>query len=165
LAHEEHDRSGIEESACRVDGGFVVLCQSAILLDSSEESLDRPALRLNSEADLVGVLAHDLDRDDRNLDDLLTRISAVGEDALDEWKNAARGMQKWPAAVAILEARWVRLEYETAPIRVDQRQYDGLQEMLNWLKRDKTAFTLSSDLIKETTRFNNKIIASNNFIP
>jgi hypothetical protein len=51
---------------------------------SSEEPLDDPAAGVNSEADLIGVLAHDLDRDQRGRGDLLTGIPAVGEDALNE---------------------------------------------------------------------------------
>ena len=39
---------------------------------------------VNGEADLIGVLAHDLDRDQRGLGDLLTGIPTIGEDALDE---------------------------------------------------------------------------------
>ena len=34
--------------------------------------------------DLIGILAHDLDRDQRGLRDLLIGIPAVGEDRLDE---------------------------------------------------------------------------------
>ena len=44
----------------------------------------------DGEADLIGVLAHDLDRNQRGVCDLLTRIPAVCEDALDEWKDATR---------------------------------------------------------------------------
>ena len=44
-----------------------------------------PAPRVNGEADLIGVLAHDLDRDQRGLGDLLTGTPTIGEeDALDE---------------------------------------------------------------------------------
>jgi hypothetical protein len=57
-----------------------------------------------------GVLADDFDCDQRGLGDLLTRISAVGEDALDEWKDAARSSQKRSAAIAILDARRMRLK-------------------------------------------------------
>ena len=42
-----------------------------------------------SEADLIGVLAHDLDRDQRGFGDLLNGIPAVGEDPLDEREDAA----------------------------------------------------------------------------
>ena len=44
---------------------------------------------LNSEADLIGVLAHDLDRNQRDLGDLLAGIPAVGEDPLDEREDAS----------------------------------------------------------------------------
>jgi hypothetical protein len=43
----------------------------------------RSAPALKGEADLIGVLAHDLG-DQRSLGDLLTDIPTIGEDALDE---------------------------------------------------------------------------------
>ena len=55
------------------------------------------------------------------LADLLTRISAVGEDPLDEREDAARSPQKRSAAVAILDARPMRFEHEATPLRVDER--------------------------------------------
>ena len=75
---------------------------------------------MNGEADLIGVLSHDLDRDQRGVCDLLTRIPAVSEDALDEWEDAARDAQERSAAVAILDTCRVRFEYEATPIRVDE---------------------------------------------
>ncbi len=48
--------------------------------------------RINSEADLIGVLAHDLDCDQRSLGDLLTGIPTIGEDALNEREDAPRGL-------------------------------------------------------------------------
>ena len=56
-------RPDLEEGACGVDGGLEVLCQPSIAPNPCEEPLDDPAPRVNSEADLIGVLAHDLDRD------------------------------------------------------------------------------------------------------
>jgi hypothetical protein len=50
------------ESACRVDGGLEVLCQFTIATNAGEEALDDPAPRIDREADLIGVLAHDFDR-------------------------------------------------------------------------------------------------------
>src|SRR5450755_3800705 len=76
--------------------------------------------RLNGEADLIGVLAHDLDGDQRGLGNLLTRVSAVGEDPLDEREDMTRGPQKRSAAIAILDARRMRFKHEAAPIRIDE---------------------------------------------
>ena len=118
--HEEHDGSRIEEGACGVDGSFEVFCQSPIAADAGEEPLDNPASWLNGEADLIGVLAHNLDSDQRGVCDLLTGITAISENALDEWEDAARDAQERSAAIAILDACWVRLEYEATPIRIDE---------------------------------------------
>jgi hypothetical protein len=59
----------------------------------AKEPLDDPAPLVNSEANLTGVLAHDLDRDQRCLGDLLASIPAVGEDPLGEREDAARSPQ------------------------------------------------------------------------
>jgi len=75
---------------------------------------------LNGEADLIGVLAHDLDGDQRGLGNLLTRVSAVGEDPLDEREDMTRGPQKRSAAIAVLDARRMRFKHEAAPIRIDE---------------------------------------------
>src|ERR1700730_12998443 len=87
--HEEHDGSGVEEGACRVDCSLEILSQSAIASDPREETFDHPATRVDSKADLIGILAHDLDGDQRGRGDPLTCISAVGKDPLYEWEDAA----------------------------------------------------------------------------
>jgi len=56
-----HDGCDVEEGACGVDGGLEVLCQPSIAPKSCEEPLDGPSAGVNSEADLIGVLAHDLE--------------------------------------------------------------------------------------------------------
>ena len=76
--------------------------------------------RVNGEADLIGVLAHDLDRDQRCRGDLLLGISAVGEDALEERENAPRDSQKRSATIAVLDTRRMRFEREAAPVRVHE---------------------------------------------
>ena len=86
--HEQHDGCGVEEGACGVDGGLEVFCQSPISPNPGKEPFDDPAPRVNGEADLVGIFAHDFDRDQRCRGDLFPGISAVGEDALDEWEAA-----------------------------------------------------------------------------
>ena len=50
------------EGACGVDGSLEVFCQPSIAPDPREEPVDDPTPRVNGEADLIGVLAHDLDR-------------------------------------------------------------------------------------------------------
>lgn len=115
-----HDGCHVEESARRVDGGIKVLCEPAIASDQGKKPLDDPTARLNGEADLVGVLAHDLDGDQRGLGNSITRVFAVGEDPLDKREDIARGPQKRPAAVAILDTRRMRFEHETAPICIDE---------------------------------------------
>ena len=101
--HEQRDGCGVEEGACGVDGGLEVFCQPSIAPDPREEPLDDPAPRVNGEADLIGVLAHDLDDDQRCRGDLFPGISAVGEDALDGREDAPRDSQKRSAAVAVLD--------------------------------------------------------------
>ena len=70
---------------------------------------------------MVGIFAHDFDGDQRGRRDLLPGISAVGEDALNEWEDAPRDSQKRSAAVAILDARRMRFEHEATPVGVDER--------------------------------------------
>src|SRR6476660_9691096 len=106
------------EGACGVDGSLEVFCQPSIAPDPREEPLDDPTPRVNGEANLIGVLAHDLDRDQCSLGDLLTGISAVGEDTLDEREDAARCPHKRSAAIAILDTRRMRFEHEATPVRV-----------------------------------------------
>jgi len=74
----------VEEGACGVDGGFEVLCHPPIAPDPRKEPLDNPAPPVNSEPDLIGVLAQDFDGDHRCHGELLTGIPAVSEDPLDE---------------------------------------------------------------------------------
>ena len=57
------ERSGAGE----VEGSLEVLCQSPIAPDPGEEPFNNPAPWLNCEADLIGVLAYDLDRDQRGV--------------------------------------------------------------------------------------------------
>ena len=83
--HEQHDGCGVEEGA-RLNGGLEVLGQPSIAPDPGEEPLDDPTPRVNGKADLIGIVAHDLDRDQRCSGGPLTDISAVGEDTLDERK-------------------------------------------------------------------------------
>lgn len=103
---------------------FVVLGEAATATEPSEGSLDNPAFGQNLEADrVVGPLddfqlpgaegLHGGGRD-RPL------IAAVGEDPLDEGKQAARGFEHEQAAVAILDARWMNHNVQEETQRVDQ---------------------------------------------
>ncbi len=92
----------------------------AIASDPGKESLDDPPPWINGEADLIGVLAHDFNGNQRGLGNLLTRIAAVSEDPLDEREDATRGPQKRSATVAILNARRMRFEHETTPVRINE---------------------------------------------
>jgi hypothetical protein len=73
------------------------------------------------EADLVGTFTHYLHRDQRCGGDPFPGISAVGEDPLDEREDAARKPQKRSATIAILDARRMRFEHESTPVRVHER--------------------------------------------
>ena len=88
---------------------------------SRQRTARRPSAGGNSETDLTGVLAHDLDRDQGGLGDLFAGISTVGEDPLDKWEDAARSLQKRSAAVAILDAGWMGLDDEAAALGVNLR--------------------------------------------
>jgi hypothetical protein len=68
-----------------------------------------------------GFFAHNFDGDQRCCGDLFPGISAVGEDPLDEWKDAPLDSQKRSATMAVLDTRWMRFEHEAAPVRVHER--------------------------------------------
>src|SRR6202040_1379356 len=116
-----HDGCGVEEGARGLNGGLEVLGQPSIAPDPREEPLDDPTPRVDGEADLIGVLAHDFDGDQRCRGDLFPGISAVGEDALDEREEVPRDTQKRSATIAVLNTRRMRFEHEAAPVRVDER--------------------------------------------
>jgi len=80
-----------------------------------------PTARVYGEAELITVLAHDLDRDQRGLGDLLAGIPAVSEEPPDEREAAAGSPQKRRSAVAILDVRRMRFEHEATPLGVDDR--------------------------------------------
>jgi hypothetical protein len=105
----------------RSHGGLEVLRQPSIAPDPRKEPLDDPAPRVNSEADLVGIFAHNFDGDQRGPGDLLTGISAVGEDPLNEREDAPRDSQKRSATIAILDAGRMRFEHEAAAVGVNER--------------------------------------------
>jgi hypothetical protein len=87
----------------------------------AKNRLDDPTPRVDGEADLIGVLAHDFDGDQRCRGALFPGISAVGEDALDEREDTPRESQKRSATIAVLDTRRMRFEHEAAPFRVHER--------------------------------------------
>src|ERR1035437_9454709 len=94
--------------------------RDAFASDPGKESLDDPPPWINGEADLIGVLAHDFNGNQRGLGNLLTRIAAVSEDPLDEREDATRGPQKRSAAIAILDVRRMGFEHEATPLGIDK---------------------------------------------
>ena len=101
--------------------GLEVFGQPSIAPDPGEEPLDNPTPRVDGEADLIGVLAHDLDRDQRRRGDLFPGIRTVGEDALNKREDAPRDSQKRCATIAVLDTRRMWFENEAAPVRVHKR--------------------------------------------
>jgi len=93
---EQHDRGGVKESLGRGDRGLEVLGQTAVSVDPGEEAFDHSAAWLDGEADLIGVLADDLDGDDSGVGDAFSGIAAIGEDLLDEGKGMVRGGSSGP---------------------------------------------------------------------
>src|SRR3954463_14958793 len=91
-----------------------------VLADPGEEALDGPAPGLDGEADLVGVLANDLDGDGGGAGNPLPGVAAVGEDLRDEGKGVARGRQHGPAAVAVLDVGRVRFQHQGTTVGVDE---------------------------------------------
>ena len=67
-------------------GGSTYLANRRLAPDPGEKPFDHPAPWLNGEADLIGVLAYDLDCDQRGVCVVLAGVSAVSEDALDEFE-------------------------------------------------------------------------------
>jgi len=66
--------AALEESACGIDSGLKVHCQPAIASDPGEDALNHPAPRVNGEADLIRVLAHDFDREESRRFELLNPV-------------------------------------------------------------------------------------------
>jgi hypothetical protein len=52
---------------------------------------------------------------------MLAGVSSIGEDAFDEGKDRARGLQQRATAIAVLNACRMRFEHETAPIHINER--------------------------------------------
>src|SRR5215204_3294741 len=102
------------------EGCLEVLGEAAVAADPGEEALDDPAPGLDGEADLVGVLANDLDGDGGGAGNPLPGVAAVGKDLRDEGKGVARGRQHGPAAVAVLDVGRVRLQHQGTTVGVDE---------------------------------------------
>jgi hypothetical protein len=69
---------------------------------------------------LFGQLAHDLDDDARGIGYAFGSVSGEGEDALDEGKQAARGLKQRPGAVAVLNRGRMHSQNKRPAICIDQ---------------------------------------------
>src|SRR3954454_8907091 len=113
------DRAEKQFESGGFEGCLEVLGEAAVAADPGEEALDDPAPGLDGEADLVGVLANDLDGDGGGAATPLPAVAAVGEDLRDKGKGVARGRQHGPAAVAVLDVGRVRLQHQGTTVGVD----------------------------------------------
>ena len=78
------------EGCCRGDSALEILGQTSVAAEPGKEALDHPAPRMHGEADLAGLLAHDLDEDPGRVRHSFGGIGAIGEDPLDESKPRTR---------------------------------------------------------------------------
>jgi len=76
---------------------------------------------MDTESDLIGMPANDLNSDGRGVSNSVGGVRAVGESTLDEWERFARGYLQRHRAVTVLDRGSVGLEHESATIGVDQR--------------------------------------------
>src|SRR3990170_2994911 len=120
-SNEEHDGGSVEEGSRGGDGGFEVLGEPAVAAYPGEEALDHPAAWQHGKADLIWQLADDLDDDDGGRGHPLMIVSGIGEGPFDEGEEPTGDGEEWSAAVAILDARRMRLVEGGAPVGVDER--------------------------------------------
>ncbi len=111
---EDHDGCGVEECSGRGEGRLWVLPETAIAADPGEELFDHPAARMHGKADLIGRLAHDLDRDDRGGRRPVASIACNGERLGDEREGPTRQAQHRHGCVAVLYVGRPRIEDERA---------------------------------------------------
>jgi hypothetical protein len=88
------------------------------LIHAKKNSTIQRAPPQRGEADLIGPLADDLDDDGGGHGDARMIVSGIGEDTFDEGDEGTRGVEQPPAAVAVLDARRVRLQQEAPPVGV-----------------------------------------------
>jgi hypothetical protein len=75
---------------------------------------------MDREANLIGGLLDDLDGEAGCGCRTLTSIARVGEDTFDEGERTPRGPQHRPSAVAVLDARRVWNDHQSAPVGIHQ---------------------------------------------
>ena len=109
-----------EQGPGGIDCCFDILGEPSVSVDPGEEPFDDPPSGLDSETDLVGILADDLDGDDRRIGNSVARVTAIGERPLDEREERTGGFQQRASTVPVLHAGRMRLENECPPVRVDQ---------------------------------------------
>ena len=114
---EEHDGGGVEEGLGRGDGRFEVLGEPPIAIDPGKEAFDDPPPWQHLEADLVGDLPDDFDRDDGGVPDPLGAIGAVGEGDLHEGMVSPGSLQEGYRAVSVLDVGRMGLD-STQPAAV-----------------------------------------------
>jgi hypothetical protein len=112
---------------------------------------------------LVGIFAHYFDGDQRGLGDLFPGIPVVGEDPLDEGKDAARSPQEWSAAVTILGVRGMRFENEAAAVGVDERMALASVDLLSSIVAARAASLGGLDALAVDDRGRGAGVAPNPF--
>jgi hypothetical protein len=95
---EQHDGGGVEEGSGGFEGCLEVLGEAAVAADPGEEALDDPAPGLDGEADLVGVLANDLDGDGGGAGNPLPGVAAVGKDLREAASTGPPPSRSWMSA-------------------------------------------------------------------
>lgn len=117
--HREADES---DDGARVS--LEVACQASVVADPCEGALDDPAFGQDDE--LVQFVALDDFHDPptgagRGMRHTWSLVSGIGEDALDEGKEAARALiENQPRPVAILHVRGVNDDVQEKAERIDE---------------------------------------------
>src|SRR5271170_7577703 len=84
---QKHDGSGIEEGCGGSDGSLEILCEAAVSAKPCQKPFDHPTSGMDGEANLAGLLTHDLNDDPGGVRYTFGGIGAIGEDPFDEWKQ------------------------------------------------------------------------------
>ena len=74
----------MQEGFSRGDGRLEVLREPEVPVEPGEQAFDHPAPRMHGEADLLGMLAHDLDGDRGRVRDAVAAVGAVSESEFNE---------------------------------------------------------------------------------
>ena len=111
---EDHDRCGIEERGCGIDGGFEIPCEAPVAIDPGDETLHNPSAWQDDETHLIGLLSDDFDDDSGGCRHPLMIVSAIGPYELDERKQGTRHPKQRPGAASILNVGRTRFDKERA---------------------------------------------------